>query len=121
MKLQDSQRHLENAIDTLVNEFLKRPYAFFTEADSVARFHQLLTQEPTFNNHVQSADGYDVSLIHREYLTFFCFDDKNPIARLDSTSKARRGRFLFRIKSKKDTEVGIYDEIMMHSFVHLMR
>jgi len=85
------QAPLENAIHSLVGEFTHEPYAFFTEADAVVRFHQLLVRYPSFSRRVSTQDGHEVSLPHREYPTFFRFDDKNPTARLGPP--ARRGHY----------------------------
>ena len=85
------QNALETTIDILVDEFKRNPFAFFTEADAVARFHQLLDRDPVIGQQVQTADGYRTSLIHREYPTFFRFADKNPTARLDPP--AHRGHY----------------------------
>ena len=85
------QRALEKAICRLTDEFAQSPYVFFTEADAVARFHQILDEEPTIGRRVQTRDGFEVSLIHREYPTFFRFSDKNPTARLKPP--ARRGHY----------------------------
>ena len=57
---------LEAVIRRLVAEFLQDPYAFFTEADAVSRFCQLLELNPLFSRRVQSRDRYHVSLVHRE-------------------------------------------------------
>jgi hypothetical protein len=85
------QSVLENAIHKLVDEFLQEPYKFFTEADAVARFHQMLDEDPILSRRVQTEDGHEVSLIHREYPTFFRFSDKEPTARLGPP--ARRGHY----------------------------
>jgi hypothetical protein len=85
------QTLLETAIHKLVQEFLQAPYRFFTEADAVVRFHQML-ENPALGQ-VQTRDGYKVSLVHREYPTFFRFADDNPVARLDDDSRASRGHY----------------------------
>jgi hypothetical protein len=85
------QTLLETAIHKLVQEFTQAPYRFFTEADAVAHFHQLL-ESPTLGQ-VRTRDGYEVSLVHREYPTFFRFEDDNPVARLDDDSRASRGHY----------------------------
>lgn len=82
---------LENAIHHMVDEFMAAPYTFFTEADAVARFHQLLSQDPHLSELVLTKDGHQVSLVHREYPTFFRFDDKNPEKRSESTGS--RGHY----------------------------
>jgi hypothetical protein len=74
-----------------VSEFLQQPYCFFTEADAVARFHQILEANPLFGQKTKTLDGVLTPLVHQEYPTFFRFDDKNPIARLDSG--ASRGHY----------------------------
>ena len=99
------QRAFENAIHELVKEFLQAPYVFFTEADAVARFHQILEGDPITNRRVQTSDGFEVSLIHREYPTFFRFSGKNPTARLKPP--ASRGHY--------DTVVLNPDFVMAHS------
>jgi hypothetical protein len=88
-----TQRPLENAIRRLVDEFKELPFIFFTEADAVARFHQLLTEDPVFYRRVRTGDvnGREVSLVHREYPTFFRFNDSNPTVRLGPP--ARRGHY----------------------------
>lgn len=88
-----TQSNLECAIHNLVAEFLQEPYRFFTEADAVARFHQILESDPIINQKVQTKDGFQTSIIHQEYPTFFRFDDSNPVARLDASSKAKRGHY----------------------------
>ncbi len=85
------QPALEKAIQKLVNEFLKEPYKFFTEADAVARFHQILDDNTTFNRKVETTDGQKVSLLHREYPTFFRFSGSNPTKRLGPP--ASRGHY----------------------------
>jgi hypothetical protein len=85
------QRALESAIRELVDEFLKEPYRFFTEADTVAGFHQILDGDPAFNRRVCTSDGYEVGLVHREYPTFFRFSDSDPTERLPS--RASRGHY----------------------------
>jgi len=87
------QINLECAIHKLVTEFLHEPYRFFTEADAVARFHQILESDPVINQKVQTKDDIQTSIIHQEYPTFFRFDDANPIARLDASFKASRGHY----------------------------
>jgi len=82
---------LESTIHSLVSEFQQEPYIFFTEADAVARFHQLLAGNPDFNRYVRTEDGHEVGLVHREYPTFFRFDDRNPTERLES--RGRRGHY----------------------------
>src|SRR5215510_9167099 len=89
----DIQSHLERAIHDLISDFLKEPYQFFTEADAVARFHQILENNPVVNQKIKTQDGFQTSILHQEYPTFFRFDDKNPIARLDQASKAKRGHY----------------------------
>jgi len=85
------QAPLEDAIRSLVDEFVQEPYVFFTEADAVVRFHQLLIRHPSLSRRVSTKDGHEVSLLHREYPTFFRFDDRNPTARLGPP--ARRGHY----------------------------
>lgn len=85
------QKAIERAIQKLVKEFLRDPYIFFTEADAVARFHQLLEEDPIIGRHAQTQDGQRVSLIHREYPTFFRFSGKNPTTRLKAP--ASRGHY----------------------------
>jgi hypothetical protein len=99
------QKILENAIHKLVNEFAKAPYVFFTEADAVARFHQILEENPITSRRVQTGDGFEMSLIHREYPTFFRFSGKNPTERLGPP--ASRGHY--------DTVVLNPDFAMAHS------
>jgi len=85
------QLSLENAIHRLVDEFAQEPYAFFTEADAIVRFHQLVTDDPRFNRRARTEDDHEISLVHREYPPFFRFDDRKPTARLGPP--ARRGHY----------------------------
>ncbi len=87
------QQRLECAIHELVREFLHEPYRFFTEADAVARFHQILEEDEELSQRVVSKDGISLSMIHQEYPTFFRFEDANPVAREDNNPKARRGHY----------------------------
>lgn len=86
-----TQYALECAINRLVNEFLREPYTFFTEADAVARFHQILDDSPILGRKIRTRDNFEVGLVHREYPTFFRFSDKNPTARLGPP--AHRGHY----------------------------
>ena len=85
------QQELEKTILELVNKFITAPYTFFTEADAVARFHQLLSRKSVFNEIVTTKDGFETGLHHREFPTFFRFADKNPTERLEPP--ARRGHY----------------------------
>jgi hypothetical protein len=82
---------LEKVIRQMVDEFMAAPYRFFTEADAVARFHQLLSRESRLIDPVETMDGHQVSLVHREYPTFFRLSDRNPEERLES--RGRRGHY----------------------------
>lgn len=86
------QGPLERSIHLLVREFAQAPYVFFTEADAVARFHQILEDMPVFSQRVKTLDGHEVSLVHREYPTFFRFSDANPTERL-SWPRGSRGHY----------------------------
>ena len=85
------QSALENAVHKLLDEFVQEPYTFFTEADAVVRFHQLVDDAPELSRRVQTGDGYEISLAHREYPTFFRFDDRDPKERLES--RGSRGHY----------------------------
>jgi len=89
----ESQLILERTIHRLVDEFVKNPYAFFTEADAVSIFHKFLIENPKFNHKYVTLDGYEISTVHREFPTFFRFNDRNPIGRLDDDSGASRGHY----------------------------
>ncbi len=87
------QANVENAIHMLVKEFIDEPYRFFTEADAVARFHQILESDPLINKIVKTKDEFPTPIIHQEFPTFFRFRDAEPLAILDPNSKARRGHY----------------------------
>ena len=82
---------IDKAINELIHEFTKKPYLFFTEADAVTRFHRILSVKMGADQFVNSQDGFKISLIHREYPTFFRFSDKNPTSRLPKPFK--RGHY----------------------------
>jgi hypothetical protein len=85
------QLPLETAVGKLIAEFKQTPCTFFTEADAVVRFHELLSEDPAFSHRVRTQDNHEISLIHREYPTFFRFDDRDPKERLGPP--ARRGHY----------------------------
>jgi len=89
----DSQLVLEKTIHKLVDEFVKNPYVFFTEADAVSIFHQFLIESTEFNSSYKTSDGYEINTIHREFPTFFRFDGKNPAIRLEDNTGASRGHY----------------------------
>src|SRR5262245_43145701 len=89
----DIQTNLENAIHCLVDEFLQAPYRYFTEADAVARFHQILENDPVINRIEGTKYGFQTSLIHQEFPTYFRFDDSNPTVRLEASTGASRGHY----------------------------
>jgi hypothetical protein len=87
------QLNLENAIHLLVTEFLQEPYRYFTEADAVARSLQILENDSAINGLERTKDDFQTSLIHREFPTYFRFDDSNPTVRLDASTGASRGHY----------------------------
>lgn len=87
------QVKLERAIHKLVDEFLTEPYRFFTEAEAVSRFHQMLSADAQLNNKVKSKDNYPIPLVHQGYPTFFRSEDAPLYARLDTPTGARRGQY----------------------------
>ncbi len=86
---------MSNSIDTvllaIVDEFLLKPYKYFTEADVVTDCHNRLLN--VYNQPAISSDNIEVDLVHREYPTFFRFDDKNPTERLEKETGAKRGHY----------------------------
>jgi hypothetical protein len=99
------QADIESAIYNLVDDFLYEAYDFFTEADAVVRFQKYLAEFDSLSKKVVTNDGHEVSLIHREYPTFFRFSGKNPTKRLDAP--ARRGHY--------DTVILDPDFVRVHS------
>lgn len=98
----DIQINIERAIHQLVREFLGEPYRFFSEAEAVSRFHQLLDADAALSSKVKSKDGFLLSLIHQEYPTFFRLDDPAPAAvrrealptaNRDAPAGTRRGHY----------------------------
>lgn len=87
------QIKLESAIHELIDEFLQEPYRFFTEADAVAGFRQILEADSDINQKAETKDGFQISTIHQEFPTFFRFNDDNPFARLEDDSGASRGHY----------------------------
>lgn len=88
----NNQNIIEKGIFLLVEEFKEDAYAFFTEADAVIRFHQILREDPSLNRKFRTKDEkHEVGLVHSEYPTFFRFTDSNPIKRLGPP--ARRGHY----------------------------
>ena len=75
----------------IVDEFISEPYKYFTEADVVTDCHYRLIN--IYTQKTQSIDNIKVDLVHREYPTFFRFDDKNPTRRLDKETGAKRGHY----------------------------
>lgn len=62
---------IEEALVCLVDYFIKSPFAFFTEADAVAHFRQLLILKmPALREHHETQDKIKVSLVHNEYNRF---------------------------------------------------
>lgn len=73
---------LETALHRLVESFWDEPYRFFTEADAVAALQSWVTRRPELAQTQRTADGFKTGLLHREYPTFFRFDQKSPTQRL---------------------------------------
>ncbi|MCL4457166.1 MAG: hypothetical protein M1147_04090 [Nitrospirae bacterium] len=66
-----SAKKIEEALVCLVDYFIKSPFAFFTEADAVAHFRQLLIlKTPALQKHHERQDKIEVSLVHSEYNRF---------------------------------------------------
>jgi hypothetical protein len=82
---------LETAFHRLVESFWEEPYRYFTEADAVVGLQSWVAKRPELAQTLRTADGFETSLLHREYPTFFCFSQSDPSARLPPP--ARRGHY----------------------------
>ena len=82
---------LETALHRLVMSFWDEPYRFFTEADAVAALQSWVTRRPELAQPQRTADGFETSLLHREYPTFFRFRKSDPSQR--RSRPARRGHY----------------------------
>jgi hypothetical protein len=72
---------LETALHRLVESFWEEPYRYFTESDAVTALQSWVATRPALAQVCCTADGFETGLLHREYPTFFCLDDKNPTER----------------------------------------
>ena len=79
---------LETALHRLAESFWDQPYRFFTEADAVAGLQRWVATRPETAQMYRTANGFETSLLHREYPTFFRLRDQQPTERL-STGGAR--------------------------------
>jgi len=82
---------LETALHRLVESFWDEPYRFFTEADAVVALQSWVTRRPELAQPQRTADGFETSLLHREYPTFFRFRKSDPSQR--RSRPARRGHY----------------------------
>ena len=82
---------LETALHRLAESFWDQPYRFFTEADAVAGLQRWVATRPEMAQTYRAADGFETSLLHREYPTFFRLDDREPSKRLPAP--AARGHY----------------------------
>jgi len=82
---------LETALHRLVESFWGEPYRFFTESDAVVALQSWVARRPGLAQAVRTADGFETSLLHREYPTFFRFDKGEPDQR--KGPPARRGHY----------------------------
>jgi hypothetical protein len=82
---------LETALHRLVESFWDEPYHFFTEADAVAALQSWVARRPGLAQILKTADGFETSLLHREYPTFFRFKKSDPSRRRGRP--ARRGHY----------------------------
>lgn len=58
---------LETALHRLVESFWEEPYRFFTESDAVAALQFWVARRPGLAQTQRTADGFETSLLHREY------------------------------------------------------
>lgn len=82
---------LETALHRLVESFWEEPYRFFTESDAVAALQFWVARRPGLAQTQRTADGFETSLLHREYPTFFRFKKSDPSRRRGRP--ARRGHY----------------------------
>jgi len=82
---------LETALHRLVESFWEEPYRYFTEADAVVGLQSWVTSRPELAQTLRTADGFETSLLHREYPTFFRFNKTEPTEHLGPP--ARRGHY----------------------------
>lgn len=73
---------LETALHRLVESFWEEPYRYFTESDAVVALQSWIARRPGLTQAQHTADGFETGLLHREYPTFFRFDDSEPTQRL---------------------------------------
>jgi len=82
---------LETVLHRLVESFWEEPYGYFTEADAVAALDTWVARRPELAQVYHTADGFETSLLHREYPTFFRFKESDPTERL--THGGDRGHY----------------------------
>jgi hypothetical protein len=82
---------LETALHRLVESFWDEPYRFFTESDAVIALQSWVARRPELAQIQHTADGFETSLLHCEYPTFFRFREKEPTRRLGPPAK--RGHY----------------------------
>lgn len=82
---------LETVLHRLVESFWEEPYRYFTEADAVAALDTWVARRPELAQVYHTADGFETSLLHREYPTFFRFKESDPSKRLPPPAK--RGHY----------------------------
>jgi hypothetical protein len=88
---------LETALHRLVESFWEEPYRYFTEADAHVGLQTWVARRPELAQTYRTADGdgeadgFETSLLHREYPTSFRFSKRNPTERLPYP--ARRGYY----------------------------
>ena len=82
---------LETALHRLAESFWDQPYRFFTEADAVAGLQRWVATRPEMAQTYGTADGFETSLLHGEYPTFFRLRDQEPTQRL--LEQAARGHY----------------------------
>ena len=82
---------LETALHALVESFREKPYRYFTEADAHAGLQSWMAGRTVPRLTLETRDGFETGLLHREFPTFFRFSDPDPAERLGPP--ASRGHY----------------------------
>ena len=79
---------LETALHRLVESFWDEPYRFFTESDAVAALQFWVAKWPGLAQVVQTADGFETGLLHREVSHLLSLPKERSVSAVGPASQA---------------------------------
>ena len=103
MRKYEWETKIESKIQTLVNQFIRKPLNYFTESDIHSYLYLVFYRDMFFSSQLPTANPNEKTiLINREYPTFFKYDKKIP--KVPCEKSKSRGHYDFVVLNPRFVE-----------------